>query len=93
MSAENVSLQMPASLYSKLEELAVEAQINPDDLLTTLVETAYQRRAWLRDLNELREQIKRDGGLRVGTSREEVVEKLRQTRREIFDAEYAHLYR
>ena len=93
MSSETVTLQLPDSLYSKLEELAVEAQINPDDLIATLVETAYQRRAWLRDLNELREQIKRDGGLRVGASREEVVEQLRQTRREIFDAEYAHLYR
>jgi hypothetical protein len=31
--------------------------------------------------------------LPVGSSREEVVERLRQTRREIFEAEYGHLYR
>mgnify|MGYP006955168391 CR=1 FL=1 len=41
----------------------------------------------------LREQIRREGGLHVGATKEDVVERLRQTRREIFDAEYAHLYR
>jgi len=40
-----------------------------------------------------REQIRQDGGLQVGTTKDEVVERLRQTRREIFEAEYAHLYR
>jgi len=44
---------------------------------------ASQRRAWLHDLKALREQIRRDGGLRVGTTKEEVVKRLRQTRREI----------
>ena len=54
---------------------------------------ASQRRDWLRDLTTLGEQIRQDGGLQVGATREEVVERLRQTRREIFEAEYAHLYR
>lgn len=93
MGMDTVTLQLPATLYSKVEELAVDAETSPDDLLASLIETAHQRRTWLRELNELREQIKRDGGLNIGSSREEVVEQLRQTRREIFDAEYAHLYR
>jgi hypothetical protein len=54
-----------------------------------LVDIATQRRAWLRDLTALREQIERDGGLSVGASREEVVQRMRQTRQDIFDAEYA----
>ena len=86
MSSETVTLQLSASLHSKLQELAIEAQTSPDDLSTTLVNAAYLQRSWLRDLTELREQIKRDGGLRVGTGQEEAVERLRQTRREIFDA-------
>ena len=93
MGMDTVTLQLPATLYAKVEELAVDAETSPDDLLASLIETAPQRRTWLRELNELREQIKRDGGLNIGSSREEVVEQLRQTRREIFDAEYAHLYR
>lgn len=93
MDMDTVTLQLPATLYAKVEELAVDAETSPDDLLASLIETVHQRRTWLRELNELREQIKRDGGLNIGSSREEVVEQLRQTRREIFDAEYAHLYR
>jgi len=93
MGMETVALRLPATLYAKAEELAVEAETNPADLVATLIETAHQRRTWLREFKELREQIKREGGLSIGSSREEVVEQLRQTRREIFDAEYAHLYR
>jgi hypothetical protein len=44
------------------------------------------------DLAALRKQIAQDGGLKIGNTKEEVVERLRQTRREIFEAEYAHLY-
>lgn len=62
-------------------------------LAARLVVAANQRRAWLRNLATLREQIRQDGGLQVGTTKDEVVERLRQTRREIFEAEYAHLYR
>ena len=54
---------------------------------------AHQRQSWLRELHELQELIREQGGLRIGTTKEEVIEKLRQTRREIFEAEYAHLYR
>ncbi len=93
MNPATVSVEIPFALYSKVEELAVEAETEPEDLIATLVEVGCQRTAWLRDLQALQEQIKRDGGLRVGTSREEVVEQVRRTRREIFDAEYAHLYR
>jgi hypothetical protein len=43
-------------------------------------------------LTALREQIRQEGGLSVGLTKEELVERLRQTRTEIFEAEYAHLY-
>ena len=56
-------------------------------------ELAYQRRAWLHGWAELRSLIEQEGGLQVGATKEEIVEKMRQTRYEIFEAEYAHLYR
>lgn len=59
-------------------------------ILSQLIEAARQRRAWLNDLAALRKQIEQDGGLSVGATKEEVVEQLRKTRREIFAAEYAH---
>jgi hypothetical protein len=62
-------------------------------VIRRLVAMANQRHAWRRDLTALRDQIREEGGLQIGTTKEEVVERLRQTRREIFEAEYAHLYR
>lgn len=93
MSTGMVTMQVPAPLYADLESLAAEEQVEPVKMFARLVETARQRRAWLRDLDALREQIRQDGGLSVGTSKEQVVEQMRRTRYEIFEAEYAHLYR
>ncbi len=93
MNPETVNVQLPARLYSQLKDLASESQSDPIEVITHLVEQAHQRRAWQRDLDELRQQIEQDGGLQIGLTQDEIVERLRQTRREIFKAEYAHLYR
>jgi hypothetical protein len=92
MEPEIITLQLPISLYDQLQELAAEEQLEPVEVISRLVSAAYQHRGWLRDLIALREQIRQDGGLQVGQSKEEVIKQLRQTRREIFEAEYAHLY-
>jgi hypothetical protein len=88
-----VTIQLPAALHDELQTLAADEQADLVEVITRLVAMAGQRRGWLRDLKALREQIRQDGGLQVGTTKEEVVARLRQTRREIFEAEYAHLYR
>jgi hypothetical protein len=88
-----VTIQLPASLHDELQALAAGEQTGLVEVIRRLVAMASQRHGWLRDLTTLREQIRQDGGLQVGTTKEEVVERLRQTRREIFEAEYAHLYR
>ena len=93
MSAAHVTLEIPAELYAQLEELAAEESTQPVKVIERLVAAAQQHRVWLRDVTALREQIQRDGGLAVGATKDEVVERLRQTRRDIFDAKYAHLYR
>jgi hypothetical protein len=72
--------------------LATDEQTDPAEIIGRLVAMASQRRAWVRDLTALREQVHQDGGLHVGSTKDEVVERLRQTRRQIFEAEYAHLY-
>jgi hypothetical protein len=92
MDTTVVTIQLPASLYAELQALATDERTDPVEIISRLVKMASQRRAWLRDLTALREQIRQDGGLQVGTTKDQVVERLRQTRREIFEAEYAHLY-
>ena len=93
MSSETVTFQLPQWLYADLQSLAKEEQTDLIEMLARLIKMAYKRHAWRRELNALREQIQQDGGLQVGDTTEEIVEHMRQTRREIFEAEYAHLYR
>jgi len=93
MDTPTIAVQLPAHVYGELQALASEEHTDPADLIAQLVTAASQQRAWRRNVAALREQIRQDGGLHVGTTKEEVVERLRQSRREIFEAEYAHLYR
>jgi hypothetical protein len=93
MDRTTVKLELPASLYADLQSLAKNEEQNPVEVIAGLVETARRRRAWLRDLEALRTEVRDDGGLQVGSTKEQVVAQMRQTPREIFEAEYAHLYR
>ena len=93
MDTPVVALEIPADLYDRLQALAAEEQLEPAELLSQWAELAYQRRAWLHGWAELRSLIEQEGGLQVGATKEAIVEKMRQTRDEIFGAEYAHLYR
>ena len=92
MNGATVTLKLPAGLYNELKALAQEEHTEPVVFLSQLITTAREHRAWVDDLAALRKQIAQDGGLKIGNTKEEVVERLRQTRREIFEAEYAHLY-
>jgi hypothetical protein len=92
MNATTVTMRLPADLYADLRTLAQEEQAEPIALLSQLVQAARQRRTWLNAVAALRKQIEQDGGLSLGMTKEEVVEQMRRTRREIFETEYAHLY-
>jgi len=87
---ETVTLELPSSLHTDLQALAAEQD---GDLVAMLSLWVRQRQNWLRELCELRDLIQREGGLAVGDTKEKVVEHMRKTRQEIFEAEYAHLYR
>lgn len=91
--SEAVTVELPTPLFEKLQELAEAEQTDPVTVVTRLISLAHQRQSWLRDLDRLREDIRQEGGLSLGATREEVIERLRQTRRDLFEAEYAHLYR
>ncbi len=88
-----VTIELPAGLYAKLEELAAESDSSPTDQIATLVEDAKTRRAWIRALDDMSKQIQEDDNRETEPDQEEFIEQLRKARREIFEAEYAHLYR
>jgi hypothetical protein len=93
MDTRTVTLELPDQLYTDLQSLAAENRVGLVEMLTRWVTLARQRRAWLRGWEELGELVRQDEGLQIATTKEKVVEQMRETRREIFEAEYAHLYR
>ena len=92
-TTNKVTVQLPAQVYTELLSLKTDGLTNPVEIIAFLVKNACAHRAWLRDLAILREQIRKDGGILSGVTKEDLVERLRHTRREIFDEEYADLYR
>jgi hypothetical protein len=93
MEESLVTLQLPAQLLSEIESLASAAQSDVISVLGDLVTIARHRRTLGNDWLALCAEVRRTGGLAVGETTEEIVEQMRKTREEIFEAEYAHLYR
>jgi hypothetical protein len=90
---ETVTIQIPSTVYVELEAIAAEEKSDPIAVLTTLVKNARYQRTFGQLWQELLEQVRREGGLHVGATADEIVEQLRITREEIFETDYAHLYR
>ena len=93
MSTELVTLELPGNMHEQLQALATAEETDVVSYLEKLVTDAYQRERWLKTLDNLYQLIQARGGLQLGDTQEEINERLRQTRQEIFEEEYAHLYR
>lgn len=93
MNTPTITLELPAQVYADLQSLADEAKIDLVEMLRRWTKQTSEQRAWVQAWDDLRRLVQEEGGLHVGTTKEEVVEHMRKTRQEIFEAEYAHLYR
>ncbi len=91
MTAPTITLELPAQVYADLQSLADEAKIDLVEMLRRWTKQTAEQRAWVQAWDDL--WVQEEGGLHVGMTKEEVVEQMRKTRQEIFEAEYAHLYR
>jgi len=88
MSTDLVDFKLPLSVYEKIQALATEEDSNPIDIIVGLVTDAYQRRKWLQDLADLRQCIQEEDGIQSDLTKDQILAQLRQTREEIFNAEY-----
>lgn len=94
MDTVTTTIELPADLYAEIEAFANEEQSDLNTLLVSMLQRALGARKWQKGWRELREMVQRDGGLpHLGNTTEEIVEHMRKTRQEIFEEEYAHLYR
>lgn len=89
-----VTLMLPTDIYQEITS-AKERQETRSvaGFIREAVEEKVARMRWRRNLDDLRREIREAGGLELQGNKEEIIERLRETRREIFEAEYAHLYR
>ncbi len=74
------------SLAQLKEEIVAE-------VLAELEEMNAEPLTWQEGIAQLQASIAAHGGLNIGETTEEIVEHMRRIRKEIFEEEYAHLYR
>lgn len=79
----------PQADYQIDEREALKAELIAQIKAELLAES---RETWVANWQQLRQQVAERGGLMAGLSKEDIVARLRQTRAEIFAAEYDHLY-
>jgi len=89
-----ITLVLPTDIYQEVEAAKErqETRSIAEFVREAVVEKVIRMR-WQHNLAELRSEIRNAGGPRLRGSKEETIERLRETRRQIFETEYAHLYR
>ncbi|MCU0644692.1 MAG: hypothetical protein MUC94_10570 [bacterium] len=97
MPSKEIVWKIPEGLYNELERAQKELDY-PN--LISLVSQAVQRflaevkqDAWLKQFRQLQKMVRSSGGLGLGETKNEVIAKLREQRLQVFEEEYAHLYR
>jgi prevent-host-death family protein len=82
----------PAPVYdtATLERLKSEVIT---EVIAELSAKPIEQISWAEGWAELQRLVKESGSPFANMATDEIVEKMRETRREIFEAEYAHLYR
>ena len=87
-----VQLRESGPTYDTIDREQLKAEIVAD-VLAEIFPAAAGRKSWSEELDELRASVLAHGGLEFGDDPEAIVEHVRRIREEIFEAEYAHLYR
>jgi len=94
MATKQITFTLSAELYDEiLKAKQEEGAPSVSEFVRRIISEKLEEKRWRRNLRELQQDVKKCGGLRLGKTKEEIIEALRRTRREIFETEYAHLYR
>lgn len=80
------------ALVYELDRQQLKAEIVAE-VLAEIEAAQLEPISWREGLALLQKQVADSGGLGFGDDPEAIVEQTRRTRQEIFEAEYAHLYR
>ena len=65
------------------------------DLISQAVQrylTDIRRENWQDEFRKLQQQVRAGGGCQLGQTKEEIIDSLREQRRQIFESDYANMY-
>jgi Arc/MetJ-type ribon-helix-helix transcriptional regulator len=101
MSTKQIPVKVSGELYDEMMRAKQEFSFpSLTDFVREAIEDKLkemkQQASYRRELQKLRQGIQESGGLKamgLGETKEEIIASLRQARQQIFDEEYAHLYR
>jgi metal-responsive CopG/Arc/MetJ family transcriptional regulator len=92
MAVKQISFTLPEELYEEVVKAKEESNaLSLAQFIRQIVLEKLDEWRWERNLAELQREVRESGGLELGETKEEVIERLRETRRQIFETEYAHL--
>ena len=86
-------LELPTDVFDAVIKLAGELKLEPSQTVAHLVKAERNRLERMRVWQELAVSVQHSNHPLEGKTVDEIVKQLRKTRQEIWDAEYAHLYR
>jgi hypothetical protein len=96
MSSRKIVWHISEDLYRELVQAQKELKY---PTLPDLVSQSVQRRLaeirqerYLAKFRKLQRQVRESGGLKLGDTEDEVIARLRETRKQIFEEDYARLY-
>ncbi|MBI5653086.1 MAG: hypothetical protein HZC40_21960 [Chloroflexi bacterium] len=96
MSSRKIVWQVSEDLYRELVQAQKELKY---PTLPDLVSQSVQRRLaeirqerYLAEFRKLQKQVRESGGFKLGDTEDEVIARLREIRKQIFEDEYARLY-
>lgn len=93
MSVKTIHMQLPEDVYFELIAIAEVDKLDPIEQIRAWIKQTCQQEKWRKGWRELRDEVQRTGNFDPNESIDDLVERLRKQREEIFETEYAHLYR
>jgi antitoxin (DNA-binding transcriptional repressor) of toxin-antitoxin stability system len=87
---DEAATREPGSIYD-LDREQLKAEIVAD-LLAEIEAAQMEPISWKEGLAELQRLVRESGSPFTGMSTDEIVEKMRETRRQVFEEMYGHLY-
>lgn len=96
MAQKEIVWQVSDTMYKELKQVQQELSF-PSllDLLNQAVQrylAEVRHETWQQEFRQLQRQVRASGWFQLGQSKEEIINRLREQRRQIFDSDYADLY-